>query len=173
MTFRLLLLHEDASELYLYQETTWLVFRLLLKHWHMTGPGSRFIVLSRALGYLAGGKHSEFLQLFSSRKRADLGFLLAGPLLLTQAWSGRVAAPGSGVRVGSCRAAGLRLLKPGLRGGLCRRVRHISSLTSPPRIAELTSTLCRFNKVLWWFSIHGQNTECACALRWMLGNVVL
>lgn len=87
--------------------------------------------------YLAGRKHSEFLELFCPRKRADLRFLLGGPLLLTQARSRRVATPGSGVRVGACCPAGLCLLKPGLSGGLCRRVRHISSLTLPLNTASL------------------------------------
>ncbi len=143
-----------------------LVCSLFLKHWHMTGQGSRSIVMSRALGYLAGGKHSEFLQLFSPRKRADLRFLLAWPLLLTQAWSGRVAAHGSEVRGGSCRAAGLGLLKPGLRGVQCRRVRHISSLTSPPRIAAAIKFCDGFRYAFW--SLH-----CACALQEHAGRCII
>lgn len=128
----------------------------------MTGPGTRSIVMGRALVYLAGRKHSEFLQLLRPRKRADLRFLLAGPLLLTQARSGWVAAPGSGVRVGPCRPASLGLMKPGLRGGLCHRVRHIISLTFPLNITALTSTprgesikFCDGFRWIW---------KCACAL---------
>ncbi len=117
-------------------------------------------------GYLAGGKHSEFLQLFSPRKRADLRFLLAGPLLLTQAWSGRVAAHGSEVRGGSSRAAGLGLLKPGLRGALCRRVRHINSLTSPPRIAAAI-------KFCDGFRYGFCHLHCACALQEHAGRCII
>lgn len=125
--------------------------------------------MSRARGYLAGGEHSEFLQLFSPRKRADLRFLLAGPLLLTQAWSGRVAARGSGLRVGSCRAAGLSLLKPGLRGALCRRVLHISSfptLGSPRSLPPCAASIkfCDAFRFTFW-SLH-----CACALQEVAGK---
>lgn len=117
-----------------------LIVDRLLTQWDVTGPDTRSIVMGRALVYLAGRKHSEFLQLLRPRKRTDLRFLLAGPLLLTQARSGWVTAPGYGIRGGPCRPAGLGLMKPGLRGGLCSRVRHNSSLTFPLKITTLTST---------------------------------